>query len=447
MRLDLRSAIRNPISLVGFAITTTAAVLFLILLALELAGVIQNAYFGLVLFIAVPAILVLGLLLIPIGVWRQHRRWGEDKWPVIDLGQPHVRRTIVIVTVLTAVNVLFITLAAYGAVHHMESAAFCGTSCHTPMEPEWRAYQVSAHSQVKCVDCHVGSGARALVSSKIAGTRQLWQVLTNNVHGPIPAPVHTMRPARETCQTCHWGELNHGDKLKVVRDYSDDEANSETVTTLQLHIGGGERAQNAGSGIHWHMNLSNTVEYIATDPQRQVIPWVQLTDASGKVTEFVADGVTPEQLAKGERRTMDCLDCHNRPAHTFEPTPERAVDNAIANGLVPRDLPFVRREAVAALKDPYPTREDALAGIEARLRKFYAQQTQAQSTALTRSIAATQRLYETNVFPAMQVGWGTYPNNIGHTFSNGCFRCHDDSHKAKDGKVIAQNCESCHAMP
>jgi hypothetical protein len=195
------------------------------------------------------------------------------------------------------------------------------------------------------------------------------------------------------------------------------------------------------------MSVSNTIEYITTDPQRQVIPWVKLTDRNGQVTEFVADGVTPEQLAKGERRTMDCLDCHNRPAHTFEPTPERAVDNAIADGLFSRELPFIRREAVAALKDPYPSRTEALAGIEARLRKFYAQQTHAQSTALTRSIAATQRLYETNVFPAMQVGWGTYPNNIGHTFSTGCFRCHDDSHKAKDGRVIAQNCESCHAMP
>ena len=448
MRLDLRSAIREPISLIGIAITTTAGAVFLVLLALELAGVIQNAYFGLLLFIAVPFVFVAGLLLIPVGIWRHHRRVTEETWPVIDLRQPRVRTAIVIIAVMSGLNVLIVTLAAYGAVHHMESAEFCGATCHTAMEPEWKAYQVSAHSQVKCVDCHVGSGARALVSSKIAGTRQLWQVLTNNVHGPVAAPVHTMRPARETCQTCHWSELNHGDKLKVVRDYADDEKNSETATTLQLHIGGGESALNAGSGIHWHMNLANKVEYITTDPQRQVIPWVQLTDRDGKVTEFVADGVTAEQLEKGERRTMDCLDCHNRPAHTFEPTPERAVDNAIANGLYAREMPFIRREAVAALKDPYPTRTDALAGIEARLRKFYAQQqTNGQSGALARNIAATQRLYETNVFPAMQVTWGTYPNNIGHTFSNGCFRCHDDSHKAKDGRVIAQNCESCHAMP
>jgi nitrate/TMAO reductase-like tetraheme cytochrome c subunit len=449
MRLDLPSAVRNPISLIGIAVTTAAAVVFLVLLLLEMFGQIRNPYFGLLLFVAVPAVFILGLVLIPIGVWRQHRKPAGEaaEWPVVDFGLPRTRTVVLTVFVLTCVNILIVSLAAYGAVHHMESVEFCGTTCHTPMEPEWKAYQVSAHAKVKCVDCHVGEGAEALIQSKIAGTRQLWQVITNNVHGPVPAPVHTMRPARETCQTCHWAEKGHGDVMKVVTEYSDDEENSEAKTTIQLHVGGGEHALNAGSGIHWHMNVNNTIEYIATDDKRQVIPWVKLTTRDGTVTEFAVDGVTPEKLAGGERRTMDCLDCHNRPAHTLEPTPERAVDNAMAAGLFARDLPFVRREAIAALKDEYPSKAEALAGIEARLRKFYAEQAQAKSAELAKSVAATQRLYENNVFPAMKVTWGTYPNNIGHTFFNGCFRCHDENHKAKDGRVIAQNCESCHAFP
>jgi hypothetical protein len=447
MRVDLPSAVRNPISLIGIAVTTAAAVVFLFLLALELAGQIRNPYFGLLLFVAVPAVFVFGLLLIPIGIWRQHKRPVTSEWPVIDLGLPRTRTLALVIFVLTGVNLLIVSLAAFGAVHHMETAEFCGTTCHTTMEPEWKAYQAGAHAKVACVDCHVGSGAEALISSKLAGTRQLWQVLTNNVQGPVPTPVHTMRPARETCQTCHWSEKNHGDTLKVVREYADDEANSETVTTLQLKIGGGAHQLNAGSGIHWHMNVSNVIEYITTDDQRQTIPWVKLTDRNGTVTEYVVDGVTPEELAKGERRTMDCLDCHNRPAHTFEPSPERAVDNAMAAGLYSRELPFMRREAVAALKDTYSSKNEAFAGIEARLRTFYAQQSQAESAALARSIATTKQLYDTNVFPAMKVTWGTYPNNIGHNFFNGCFRCHDESHKAKDGRVIAQNCETCHAMP
>lgn len=427
------------------------AVVFLILLALEVSGQITNPYFGLLLFVAVPAVFVLGLLLIPIGVWRQHRRVragrAAEDWPVIDLRLPRIRSIVFGVSVLTLVNVMIVALAAYGAVHHMESAEFCGTTCHTAMEPEWKAYEVSAHSQVACVSCHVGPGAEALLESKLAGTRQLWQVFTNSVPKPVAAPVHTMRPARETCQTCHWAEKVHGDKMKVIREYAGDEASSETVTTLQVHIGGGRKALGAGSGIHWHMNIDNRVEFIALDPQRQVIPWVKFTDGHGNTKEFVVEGTTPAQLAQGERRTMDCIDCHNRPAHTFEPAPERAVDNAIATGYLPRDLPFARREAVAALKDTYPSRTEARDGIAARLRKVYADQGALRDGVLHRTVRGVQAIYERNVFPEMKVGWGTYPNNIGHVFFTGCFRCHDDNHKAPDGSAIKQDCESCHAMP
>jgi hypothetical protein len=280
------------------------------------------------------------------------------------------------------------------------------------------------------------------VQSKLAGTRQLWHVMTNNI--PKPVDVREMRPARETCQTCHWSEKIHGDKLKSVRDYADDETSTETVTTLQLHVGGGRAEFGAGTGIHWHMNINNKVEFIATDANRETIPWVKFTDRNGKVKEYAVDGAKPEQL-QGERRSMDCMDCHNRPAHTLEPSPERAVDNAIAAGHLPRTLPFARREAVAALKDEYPSGDEAQRGIDARLRKAFA--THASDAALAPTILAVQDIYARNIFPAMKVKWATYPNNIGHTFFNGCFRCHDDNHKASDGSVIKQDCETCHAMP
>ena len=239
-----------------------------------------------------------------------------------------------------------------------------------------------------------------------------------------------MRPARDTCENCHWPEKSHGDKLRQIREYADDEKSTETVTTLQLHVGGGRAELGAGSGIHWHMNIDNRVEYIATDPQRQTIPWVKFTDRSGHAREYTIEGTTPEQLAQGERRTMDCMDCHNRPAHTFEPSAERAVDTAIALGQIPRDLPFARREAVAALKADYESKDAAMAGIDARLREAYRPQAGASPEALARTIAGVQAVYARNVFPAMKVAWGTYPNNIGHVAFQGCFRCHDDNHKA-----------------
>ncbi|MEO7134306.1 MAG: NapC/NirT family cytochrome c [Vicinamibacterales bacterium] len=448
MRVDLPAAVRNPISLIGIAITTAMAIVFLALIALELGGQLRNPYVGLLLYVAVPAVFVFGLVLIAIGAWRQQRRVAAGataaEWPVIDLGLPRTRSVVFGVALLTCVNILIVSLAAYGTVHHMETAEFCGTTCHTTMEPEWKAYQVSSHAEVACVSCHVGPGAEALVQSKINGTRQLWRLFTNNVPKPVPAPVHSMRAARETCQACHWAEKQHGDKLKSIREFADDEASTETVTNLQLHVGGGRADRGAGSGIHWHMNIDNRIEFISTDPQRQTIPWVKFTDRTGHIKEFTVDGVTPEQLAQGERRSMDCIDCHNRPAHTFEPAPERAVDNAIADGMLPRALPFARREAVAALKDTYASGDQARQGIEARLRKAFASH---PAPAVDRVVGSVQEIYNRNVFPAMHVKWGTYPNNIGHVFFNGCFRCHDDNHKSRDGSVIKQDCESCHAMP
>jgi hypothetical protein len=449
MAVDLPKAVRNPISLTGIAIATAGAIVFLVLLALELSGQFTNPYAGLLVFVAVPAVFVIGLLIIPIGAMRQRKRiaagLATDEWPVIDLRLPRTRTVILGVSLITFVNVLIVSLAAYGAVHHMESDEFCGQTCHTTMEPEWKAHQAFPHAQVKCVQCHVGPGAKGFVAAKANGTRQLWHVIINTIPKPVPAPVHTMPDAEFTCKSCHWDEKDHGDKVKVIREYADDETGTETATTLQMHVGGGRAAFGAGKGIHWHMNIANKVEYIATDAQRQTIPWVRLTDRNGNVKEFVVEGTKPEDLAKGERRTMDCMDCHNRPAHSYELSPERAVDNAIASGELPRTLPFARKEAVAAVKDEYPSGAEALRGIEARLRKIYA--AKSSDPALAKTISAVQQIYSTNVFPAMQVKWGTYPNNIGHNFFNGCFRCHDESHLAKDGSTIKQDCETCHAMP
>jgi len=449
MAVDLPRSVRNPVSLTGIAIATAGAIVFLVLLALELSGQLINPYAGLLVFVAVPAVFVTGLLIIPIGVVRQRRRIAAgkatDEWPVIDLRLPRTRSVILGVAMITFANVMIVSLAAYGAVHHMESVEFCGTTCHTPMEPEWKAHQTFPHASVKCTQCHVAPGAQGLIASKMAGTRQLWHVIANKVSTPVPAPVHNMPEAQYTCKSCHWDEKDHGDVVRVIREYADDETGTETTTTLQMHVGGGRAAFGAGKGIHWHMNVANKVEYIATDDKRQTIPWVKFTDRNGNVKEYIVEGTKQEDLNKGERRTMDCMDCHNRPAHTFEPSPERAVDNAIASGILPRTLPFTRKEAVAAIKDEYPSGEEARRGIEARLRKVYA--AKSSDPALAKTIAAVQDIYSTNVFPAMKVKWGTYPNNIGHNFFNGCFRCHDENHKAKDGTAIKQDCETCHAMP
>jgi hypothetical protein len=313
------------------------------------------------------------------------------------------------------------------------------------MEPQYVAHQLGPHARVACVECHVGPGVRPLVAAKLAGTHQLFDVLANRVPRPIPPPPHLISPTRDTCEQCHWPERVAGDRLRVIREYANDEANTETATVLQLHVGGGSAALGAGSGIHWHMNIANQIDYIATGAPGTTIPYVRVTDQSGHVREYVVDGTTPQALAGGMRRTMDCTDCHSRPSHTFQPSPQRAVDTAIAQNAIPRRLPFVRREAVAAASGTYADRDAAFAAIESHLRGFYNGRTVAARD-VERAIGGTQAAWAGNVFPAMRVTWGTYANQLGHIDAPGCFRCHDDEHKSKDGRVISQDCELCHAL-
>jgi hypothetical protein len=315
----------------------------------------------------------------------------------------------------------------------MDSVAFCGQVCHTPMQPEFVAHATGPHANVKCVDCHVGAGATSFVSAKAAGTRRVIAMLRRNYPRPIvPEPTQLVKAA-DTCEQCHSPAQYHGDKTRRIVEYADNEKNAETVTTVKVHVGGGDERRGLATGIHWHMNVANEIEYIATDKTRQTIPWVRMKDRDGNVREYVVAGTTAEQLARGERRRMDCMDCHNRPSHVIAPTPERAVNEAMATGLIPLTLPFVHRESVKALK----------AGNPALLRDFYRSQPRDQ---VDRAVAAVQDIYQRNVFPAMNVTFGTYPDNIGHIDSPGCFRCHDDDHKSKDGKKIGQDCETCHAI-
>jgi hypothetical protein len=451
MSIRLPDTVRNPVSLLGMAIATAMATVFLGLAALHLIGYLTNPYIGLLVFIAIPVAFLAGLALIPLGAWLTARRLarqpGTAEWPVIDLRQSRQRTVALAAVALTTVNVLIVALATYGGVHAMESNAFCGQVCHTTMEPEATAHTVWPHARVSCTQCHVGPGAGSFVEAKLAGTRQLFDVMTNRVPRPVPPPAELIQSAQMTCEGCHWPEKFRGDVVRVVRDYADDEANTENVTTLRLHIGGGSRALGVGSGIHWHMNLDNQIDFVAADDREEAIPYVRLTNRRGETREYFAEGATRDSIAGKASRPMDCMDCHNRPAHTFFFSPERAIDSAIAQGRIPRELPFARREAVAAVRGMYTDRAAALDEIAARLTKFYTSRGNVDPGLVRRAVASTQEVWSTNIFPAMKVTWGTYPNHIGHTDTPGCFRCHDDSHKTADGKVISQDCELCHTLP
>ena len=353
-----------------------------------------------------------------------------------------------IVFCLTMANIVIVSLGAYKGVEYMDSVGFCGQVCHTPMKPELVAHQQGPHARMTCVTCHVAPGAASAVRAKLAGTRRLLAVSRGNYSRPIVAAPEDLVASRDTCEQCHSPGRFRGDVTRKIAEYADTEKNTESVTTLHLHVGGTDRVGRT-TGIHWHADPATVVEYIATDDQRQTIPWVRVTDGKG-VREYAVGTVSPDELARRERRRMECTDCHNRPSHAIPATPERAVNLAISRGEIPATLPFVRREAVKALKGSYPSEASAIDAISRSLRDLYKSQQAsgagAQGPEIDRAVLATQNIYRRSVFPDMKVTFGTYPNNIGHIDAPGCFRCHTDEHVAKDGKKIGQDCETCHTI-
>ena len=448
--------IRSPISIAGMVLTTISAVVFLVVFLADLFGLHTNPYLGILFFLVLPGIFVFGLLLIPFGAWLERRRVARglpaagSRWPRLDFNDPIQRQAAIAIFVLTMVNIVIVSLAAYRGVEYMDSVQFCGEACHTVMKPEATAHRDGPHARVACVECHIGAGATWFAKSKLSGTRQLFAVSFHTYSRPIPSPVQNLRPARDTCEQCHWPAKFHGDKVQRIVEYSDDEKNVQSVTTLRMHVGGGRGPDEKTQGIHWHADVANEIDYISTDDKRQVIPYVRVKDHTGAVREYTAEGVTPDQLAKGERRRMDCMDCHNRPSHQMAATAERAVNVAIDRTDIPSSLPFIHREAVKVLKASYATDDAAAEAIAKGLRDFYRGSYQtiymSRRQDVEKAVLGAQRVYQRNVFPEMNVQFGTYPNNIGHMDFPGCFRCHDDNHKTKDGKKISQDCDTCHAI-
>jgi NapC/NirT cytochrome c family, N-terminal region len=435
-------------AIAGVLITTVSAVVFIALAIAIFAGMFTNPYAGLAIFVVIPAIFLLGLVLIPLGIRLERRRRARDpsaaaEWPVVDFRVARVRRTALLITALTTVNGLIILFAGYGSLHWMESPSFCGQVCHTPMQPQFTAWQHGPHARIACVSCHIGEGPKAFVHAKLAGVRQLVHVATGSYPRPIP-PGAEMPPGEQarTCVGCHQPGRMTGDQIRVEREYADDEANTETMTVLQMYL---DRSSPSGRAIHWHADPNVRVEYIATDATNETIPYVKVTDAKGQVKEFTAADASAELIRTGARRTMDCMDCHNTSGHPISPTPEQAVDRAIAMGLVNRQLPFVRREGVRLMKADYPSQARGASAIDQGLRGFYQSSGGAvDQLAVAQTALALQNIYRRNVFPTMKVTWGSYPNNRGHITSTGCFRCHDDSHAAKDKSTIRGDCEYCH---
>jgi nitrate/TMAO reductase-like tetraheme cytochrome c subunit len=438
------SVFRNWISFIGMVVAIGALFAFLLLFTLDALAKFSNPYVSILTYMGVPAFLIGGIVLAFFGAWRERRRRAKGAGPAslqIDLNNPRDRRTLVTFVSGSVVFLLLTAIGSYNAFNFTESVTFCGETCHKVMKPELTTHNHGPHARVACVECHVGKGASWFVRSKISGSYQLYAVAFNKYPRPIPTPISNLRPARETCEECHWPQSFVGNLDRTFNYFQSDESNSPYSIRLLLKIGGSDPTRGPVGGIHWHNLPGNTVEYVATDDARQKIPWVRVTDATGKVTVFKTRTFTND-VSKMEIRTMDCMDCHNRPSHRYL-SPERAVNQAMALNKIDPTMPWIKTNAMFVLTRKYNTDDEASNGIASGLIARYPNDVRVKD-----AIATVQQIYSDNFFPEMNANWSSYPDNVGHMIWPGCFRCHDGLHKTEDRKLTikANDCNACHTI-
>jgi nitrate/TMAO reductase-like tetraheme cytochrome c subunit len=441
-----RSSFNNWITVIGAIVAIGALFSFALLVWMDFTQGDQNPYLGIFTYMVAPGFLMTGIALIFIGAWMQRRYELKHAGPAghrwqLDFADRRQRRYLI----LMGTGALgFLVLSAFGSYqtyHYSESNQFCGETCHKAMAPEYITYQRGAHARVDCVQCHIGSGAEWFVKAKINGTHQLISYLTDSYDRPIATPLTGLRPARDTCEKCHWPEKFHGNVEMVYDHYLSDRANTPFTLRMLMHVNTSRPGGHAG-GIHWHVNEEEKVEYYAADEKRNEIPWMRVTNLkTGEARVFRTDDFT-EEPPLNQIRTMDCMDCHNRPAHDF-PTANTAVERAMATGALSLALPNIKREAVRAMTlESITTAAEASEKIAEYLAGRYPDHPDTPG-----AIEAVQRIFAATIFPERKADWRVYPNHIGHKDWPGCFRCHDDQHKDESGATVgASDCNACHTI-
>jgi nitrate/TMAO reductase-like tetraheme cytochrome c subunit len=443
-----RSNFNNWISAVGGVIALGALFSFALLVWMDFTQGEKNPYLGIFTYLVAPAFLIGGIALAVAGAWAQ-RRWmlkhtnAPDRWR-LDFTSAAQRRGMF---ALAAGALGFVILSAFGSYqtfHYSESNQFCGEVCHSAMHPEWVTYKRGAHARVNCVECHIGSGARWFIEAKLNGARQLVAFTFDKWNRPIDTPVHNLRPAQDTCEKCHWPEKFAGNVELVYDHFLSDKGNTPYSARMLMHVNTNVPGHPPG-GIHWHVNPNERIEYFAKDDDRQDIPWMRVVNKKdGTSRVFRTDEFKGEPPAD-KVRVMDCIDCHNRPAHVF-PTANEAVERSMLMGTLTRKLPNIKRVAVQAMTQKDITKDaEAPQKIADFMRAKY--NGPEHAVELPGAIAAVQKVFAATIFVDRKADWRVYPNNIGHKDWPGCFRCHDDKHKTPQGqKVRSSDCNSCHTI-
>jgi len=456
--MKLPESSRNWLSIIGAIIAGINLALIILLFIISTIFEKNNTYLGLFIYVILPAFMVFGLIMVPIGMLIKRRsiRKSASKdaqlLPRIDLNNPRQRKIFLTFTIGTIVFLFLSTLGSFEAFHLTESVEFCGTLCHKVMEPEYTAYNNSPHANVACVDCHVGSGASWYVRSKLSGLHQVYAVIAKTFPSPIPTPLHDLRPARETCEKCHWPEKFYPRTLQTNRYFLADSLNSEWDVMLQMKTGPEYVGLGFREGIHWHINPDISIEYISENDKRENIVYVKLIKKStGEVTVFrnPENPVSDSLISHQSPRTMDCIDCHNRPSHKYS-SPPVYFDKSMLTGRISNDIPFIKKLSMGILRQTFPSKDTAFIMINDSISNYYRsgypELYKEKSDVLKNTIQSIQQSFSQNTFPAMKASYDVYPEHIGHLESPGCFRCHNDAFKSETGRTITRDCNLCHTI-
>ena len=456
MKQRLPGAFYNPLSLTGLIIAVFNTGFIIFLSIVEVFSGRAHPYADLIIWLVLPVFVLVGVVLIIAGIRRERRKEaggvpGARRLLVVDLNNPAHRKSAVI----AAAGFLFLSLlyafAGFKTYEFTESETFCGQMCHQVMGPEMRSYSYSVHAEVACADCHVGPGAKYFLFYKLKGTRQLFDVLTDRYPRPIPTPVADLRPSQDVCENCHGPKYQINQRLESRTYFLADEKNSPWTLNLLLRMGRADVTADRPLKMHWHYSTTEEIVYVATDRERNVIPWIRVKRLDGKerIYRSTEAEVSDAELAKADKRKMDCVDCHNRSGHPYRP-PDVIVNALLNARVIDPALPRVKRVAVDALDGEYSSRDEARAGIAATImefyRKTYPEIASGSGAAIAGTIKALQGVYERNYDPHMQVNWKNFPDNQGHRFAPGCFRCHDGKHRSEDGTVLSRDCSLCHLL-
>ena len=451
--MRLPNSYYNKISYLGTIIAAIAWVTIIFFVIQINFFTLDNVYFDLYAYLVTPGFLVLGLVMIPFGMYRERKRIkkgiqvSNEKLLTINLSDSKTRNAILIFTIVTIFFLVFTVVGSYKGFNYTESVGFCGKLCHKVMNPEYVAYQNSPHARVKCSECHVGEGADFYVKSKMSGLRQIYKYLLGTYVRPIVTPIENLRPARETCEKCHWPQKFYTNGLRKEKYFLADSANTEYDIVLDMKIGADHQAQGLKEGIHWHINPDIQIEY-KSNKKRDTINWVKVTNKKTGITT-VYSGDSKKEADKMESRGMDCMDCHNRPSHEYR-SPSKYVNNLLASNTKMASIPWLKAAAMEALKVSYTTDDSASLGITNNINNFYKKKFPSLFAKYNKDIAFAiteiKKAYALNAFPEMKVDYSKYPRHIGHLESNGCFRCHNNTLKSNTGKVIPKDCNLCHSI-